>query len=203
MPPAPATVSNGSTATSGGASDAAGATAARARHAHAPPPSTMRATTANASSAARRPRAGATGGTVCAPLVSDAASSAASISVADAGRCAGSFARHCLTSAASACGIDSGSGAGVSPKCAAMSCCGVVFPANGCCPASSSYATTPHAYRSARWSVAGSPAACSGRHVGRRAERDAELGQSFRRHGWPVGSLGRAPAATPWRCRSR
>ena len=36
-------------------------------------------------------------------------------------------------------------GAGVSVRCAAMSCCAVVRPANGCAPASSSYAITPHA----------------------------------------------------------
>jgi len=47
-------------------------------------------------------------------------------------------------------GSRAASGFGVSPMCAAISCCTVVFPANGCAPARSSYAITPHAYRSAR-----------------------------------------------------
>jgi len=36
-------------------------------------------------------------------------------------------------------------GAGFSETCAAMSCCADILPANGCRPASSSYAITPHA----------------------------------------------------------
>ena len=53
------------------------------------------------------------------------------------------------------------SGAGSPARCAATSCCALARPAKGWHPASSSYATTPQAWRSARWSTP-SPAACSG-----------------------------------------
>ena len=91
-------------------------------------------------------------------------SSACTISLADCGRSAGRFSRQRITSAASAGGkferrlaIDSGT----SPTCAARRFCGV-RPTNGGCPVSSSYASTPNAYTSARWSMAGSAVACSG-----------------------------------------
>jgi hypothetical protein len=54
------------------------------------------------------------------------------------------------------------SDAGVSVKWAATSAVAVVCRAKGCAPERSSYAITPHAYRSARWSVLESPTACSG-----------------------------------------
>ena len=69
-----------------------------------------------------------------------------------------------MTASTSGAGIDGSLepiGAGVSAMCAATSCCAVVRPANGCAPVSSSYAITPHAYRSARGSTA-DPTACSG-----------------------------------------
>ncbi len=70
-----------------------------------------------------------------------------SSSVPVAGREAGSLARHCMISAASAggqSGRSSATGVGVSLMCATRSLCGG-RPENGGCCAISSYAMQPHA----------------------------------------------------------
>lgn len=85
-------------------------------------------------------------------------------SLAACGRASGSFSRHCITNAASASGQSGRSertSSGRSPRCAANSLAGE-SPWNGGRPDSSSYAIVPNEYRSARASVLGSPAACSG-----------------------------------------
>ena len=69
-------------------------------------------------------------------------------SFALAGRSAGFLARHCSTSALTSRAmprVPPARSRGASAMCAAMSCAAPVFPANGCAPESSSYATTLHA----------------------------------------------------------
>ena len=87
-------------------------------------------------------------GVVEAALGVDTPSSARTIADALSGRSAGSLPRHCMTMVDSdvvtavVCVV---SGRGCSARCAATSACMFRLPANGCCPASSSYAITPNA----------------------------------------------------------
>ena len=91
-------------------------------------------------------------------------SSSRTTSAARCGRDPASLARHCITRRANSGGVSgrsSSTGRGISVICATSSFCGA-SPLNGARPVSSSYATQPNAYRSARWSTAGSAATCSG-----------------------------------------
>ena len=127
------------------------------------------------------------------------ASSDASTAAAESGRSDGSFARHCITSAASAGGTlsDSLNGGGGSVRCAVMSACGVMCRANGCAPASISYESRPHAYRSVRWSTV-SATACSGAmYAGVPIEPPACVSVAL-----TASLLPSAPPSAPSRCRS-
>ena len=75
-------------------------------------------------------------------------SSVLTSSCADCGRSAGSLAIARVMSEASGAGMfrfSSSIGRGFSEICAAIICCAVFLAANGCVPASNSYAITPHA----------------------------------------------------------
>jgi hypothetical protein len=80
------------------------------------------------------------------------------------GRSAGCFSRHCMMSEASAGGSPGRcivTASGSETRCAPRRACGVCA-VNGGRPASISYAMTPNAYTSTRWSMAGSAEHCSG-----------------------------------------